>query len=108
MRTKTPLIHWHGRAPIYSVDFHVSGRIVTGGGEPDGGGGVKVRSRTPCLLLSAFARGRERTQLWRCNSGNRHGASTPNGDPMDVEFVADLQGHARTVNAVRFAPTGTL
>ena len=52
MRTKTPLIHWHGRAPIYSVDFHVSGRIVTGGGEPDGGGGVKVRSRTPCLLLS--------------------------------------------------------
>ncbi len=62
--------------------------------------------KTPNVLSCGLHACLRNVQLWRCNSASGHGASTPNSDPMDVEFVADLQGHARTVNAVRFAPTG--
>jgi hypothetical protein len=39
MRVKTPQISWHGREPIYSIDYHSSGRIATAGGDND----IKVR-----------------------------------------------------------------
>lgn len=33
MKVKTVLIAWHGREPVYSIDFHSSGRIATGGAD---------------------------------------------------------------------------
>jgi hypothetical protein len=41
MKVKTVLIAWHGREPVYSIDFHSSGRIATGGADNC----VNVRSR---------------------------------------------------------------
>jgi len=33
MKVKTLLIAWHNREPVYSVDFHPSGRLATGGAD---------------------------------------------------------------------------
>ena len=33
MKVKTVLISWHGREPVYSIDFHSSGRVATGGAD---------------------------------------------------------------------------
>jgi hypothetical protein len=47
MKVKTVLIAWHGREPVYSIDFHSSGRIATGGADNC----VNVRSRKTITLL---------------------------------------------------------
>lgn len=39
MKPKTPQISWHGRDPIFSIDFHPSGRVATAGADND----VKVK-----------------------------------------------------------------
>lgn len=35
MKVKTPLIAWHSKEPIFSLDFHPSGRLATGGADND-------------------------------------------------------------------------
>lgn len=35
MRVKTLQVVWHNQKPIYSVDFHPSGVLATGGGDKD-------------------------------------------------------------------------
>ena len=35
MRIKTLQVVWHSQKPIYSVDFHPSGLLATGGGDKD-------------------------------------------------------------------------
>jgi len=42
MRVKTIQIVWHEKKPVYSVDFHSSGVLATGGGDKD----VKVWPRS--------------------------------------------------------------
>jgi WD40 repeat protein len=33
MRFQTCLIVWHGKEPVFSLDFHPSGRLATGGAD---------------------------------------------------------------------------
>ena len=77
---RTPQIHWHGKSPVFTVDFHpqIPSMCATGGNEPDGSGGVK---------------------LWIVNSVEKASESP-------VSYVQDLVGHEKTVNCLRFSPSG--
>jgi len=79
---RTPQIHWHGKNPVFAVDFHPTfpRLCATGGSEPDGSGGV---------------------HLWLMNEGET-------AEQSPVDFVQDLQGHEKTVNCLRFSPNGEL
>jgi WD40 repeat protein len=33
MRFQTCFIVWHGKEPVFSIDFHPSGKIATGGAD---------------------------------------------------------------------------
>ena len=81
---RTPQIHWHGKSPVFAVDFHphFSRLCATGGLEPDGTGGV---------------------HLWIVNDGVGE-----NPDKAPVTFVQDLQGHEKAINCLRFCPKGDL
>ena len=46
MRVKTMQVMWHEEKPVYSIDFHPSGLLATGGGDKD----VKVRCE--CVYVS--------------------------------------------------------
>lgn len=35
MKAKTLQIVWHGKEPVYSLDFHPSGILATGGADKD-------------------------------------------------------------------------
>ena len=39
MRVKTLQIVWHGKEPVYSLDFHPSGILATGGADKE----IKVK-----------------------------------------------------------------
>lgn len=41
MKAKTLQVVWHSKQPVFSLDFHPSGLLATGGGDKD----VKVRKR---------------------------------------------------------------
>lgn len=85
LKVRTPQIHWHGRQPIFAVDFHPHNNrlCATGGQEPDGSGGV---------------------HLWIINDGS-DGSDT---EEVPVRFVQDLVGHEKTVNCLRFSPSGDM
>jgi chromatin assembly factor 1 subunit B len=98
MKVKTVLIAWHGREPVYSIDFHSSGRIATGGADNC----VNVRSRkTITLAVTQMNDGKMALlQIWKV-------AAAMDGD-VQVEFQANLTRHQKAVNAVRFSPNGPL
>lgn len=50
MRVKTLQVVWHNQKPIYSVDFHPSGVLATGGGDKD----VKVSTANPIIAQPAL------------------------------------------------------
>ena len=79
---RTPQIHWHGKSPVFTVDFHplIPSLCATGGNEPDGSGGVK---------------------LWIVNPAEGGAVSA-------VSYVQDLVGHEKTVNCLRFSPAGDM
>ena len=79
---RTPQIHWHGKSPVFTVDFHplIPSLCATGGNEPDGSGGVK---------------------LWIVNPAEGGAVSA-------VSYVQDLVGHEKTVNTLRFSPSGDM
>ena len=81
---RTPQIHWHGKSPVFTVDFHphFSRLCATGGLEPDGTGGV---------------------HLWIVNE-----VAAENAEKAPVSFIQDLQGHEKSVNCLRFCPKGDL
>jgi WD40 repeat protein len=85
IKVRTPQIHWHGRQPIFAIDFHphFNRLCATGGQEPDGSGGV---------------------HLWIINDGS-DGSDT---EEIPVRFVQDLVGHEKTVNCLRFSPSGDM
>ena len=66
MRVKTLQVVWHSQKPIYSVDFHPSGVLATGGGDKD----VKVSAsssldaRSACCL-TYYALTCCTMQLWK-------------------------------------------
>lgn len=41
---RTPQIHWHGKSPVFAIDFHphFPRLCATGGSEPDGTGGIHL------------------------------------------------------------------
>eukprot|EP00960_Hanusia_phi_P022377 661871-Hanusia_phi.AAC.7 len=41
---RTPQIHWHGKSPVFAIDFHphLPRLCATGGSEPDGTGGIHL------------------------------------------------------------------
>jgi chromatin assembly factor 1 subunit B len=81
---RTPQIHWHGKSPVFAIDFHphFTRLCVTGGLEPDGTGGI---------------------HLWIVND-----STAENAEKAPVSFVQDLQGHEKSVNCLRFCPKGDL
>ena len=81
-KVRTPQIHWHGKSPVFAIDFHphFASLCVTGGLEPDGTGGV---------------------HLWIVNEGEK-------ADKAPVSFVQGLEGHEKAVNCLRFCPKGDL
>ena len=81
-KVRTPQIHWHGKSPVFAIDFHphFASLCVTGGLEPDGTGGV---------------------HLWIVNDGEK-------ADKAPVSFVQGLEGHEKAVNCLRFCPKGDL
>jgi WD40 repeat protein len=85
IKVRTPQIHWHGRQPIFAIDFHphFSRLCATGGQEPDGSGGV---------------------HLWIVNDGTDGSDS----EEVPVRFVQDLVGHEKTINCLRFSPSGDM
>ncbi len=40
MRVKTLQIVWHGKEPVYTLDFHPSGILATGGADKE----IKVKA----------------------------------------------------------------
>ena len=82
IKVRTPQIHWHGRFPVFTVDFHphFDRLCATGGQEPDGSGGV---------------------HLWIVNDG-------ADAEETPVRFVQELAGHEKTVNCLRFSPSGDM
>jgi chromatin assembly factor 1 subunit B len=101
MKVKTVLISWHGREPVYSIDFHSSGRVATGGADNC----VNVRSYSrawrpaPCSQILTTTRRHDMDQIWKAVVG-------ADGD-VQVEFLANLTRHQKAVNAVRFSPNGS-
>jgi len=81
---RTPQIHWHGKSPVFAIDFHphFGPLCATGGLEPDGTGGV---------------------HLWIVND-----SAAESAEKAPVSFVQDLQGHEKAVNCLRFCPKGDL
>lgn len=75
MRAKTLQIVWHGKEPVFSVDFHPTGLLATAGADKD-------------------------IKLWQVQVD-------ASGDP-EAQPVGSISGHTKTVNCVRFSPTGDL
>eukprot|EP01116_Phalansterium_solitarium_P003678 TRINITY_DN144_c0_g1_i2.p1 TRINITY_DN144_c0_g1~~TRINITY_DN144_c0_g1_i2.p1 ORF type:complete len:449 (-),score=166.97 TRINITY_DN144_c0_g1_i2:75-1421(-) len=86
---KTVQILWHEREPIFSCDFHSSGRLATCGGDND-------------------------VKIWWCQHATATATATPtpdadgdsNGDAVPFRFLASLSRHLKAVNVVRFSPNG--
>ncbi|XP_077977620.1 chromatin assembly factor 1 subunit B-like [Glandiceps talaboti] len=79
MKTVTPEISWHGREPVYSVDFQCTKdgmyRIATAGADTD-------------------------IRLWK--------VKVENDGKGVADFVANLTRHTKAVNVVRFSPNGEI
>jgi chromatin assembly factor 1 subunit B len=97
-KVKTLQIVWHGKEPVYSVDFHSNGTLATAGADKE----VKlwaVSYACSCgcelqgvliLVLTAFE-----FQIGQGEDGY-----------ATAEHVHTLTGHSKTVNCVRFSPSG--
>jgi hypothetical protein len=52
VKARTLMVVWHEKAPVFSVDFHTSGLLATGGGDKD----IKVREQLlPRLRCACWA-----------------------------------------------------
>ena len=122
MRVKTLQVVWHNQKPIYSVDFHPSGVLATGGGDKD----VKVctvydmlvtlpaNAAATSVLCPAVVEGQHSMPAYVSFIATKHFtlACTHQQVILDddrnpsVEHIGHLAGHTRDVNSVRFSPTG--
>lgn len=99
VKAKTLQVVWHNREPVYSLDFHPSGLLATGGGDKE----VKLWKVTPTVpwCWSNAAQGVAdncmpvQSQLEHDEAGE-----------VTVRHQGSLTGHAKAVNCVRFSPTG--
>jgi WD40 repeat protein len=116
MHVKTVQIEWHGNLvqagdkckwvpePIYSVDFHPSGSLMTGGGDKE----IRVwKVNQGCWI------GPDQNQPSRDRPGDVHmmwHVQVEQGKDgyATVDYKGKLPGHDKTVNCVRFSPSGKL
>ena len=85
----TPEIVWHEKQPIFSVDFHHSGRLASGGADNF------VRVSNKCgnnFTIDSFLK------IWRIKDRD--------GSKLAPFFVSELSRHSSCVNVVRFSPDG--
>eukprot|EP00884_Botryococcus_braunii_P014857 jgi/Botrbrau1/23372/Bobra.0051s0024.1 len=73
MRVKTVQVVWHCKEPVFSIDFHPSGLLATGGGDKE-------------------------VKIWQV----KHTLSSG----LDVSHVSSVANHQKSVNCIRFSPTG--
>lgn len=121
MRVKTLQVVWHNQKPIYSVDFHPSGVLATGGGDTD----VKVCTVYDMLVtllanaaatsvLCAVVEGQHSMPACVSLIGTKNftfacmhqQVNIDDDRNPSVEHIGHLAGHTRDVNSVRFSPTG--
>ncbi|XP_022107613.1 chromatin assembly factor 1 subunit B-like [Acanthaster planci] len=86
MKLDTPEISWHGREPIYSVDF-----------QPCNSGASK---KEPRRLATAGCGTDGNLRIWYIKINN-------DGKAM-AEFASNLSRHTKSVNVVRFSPDGQI
>lgn len=85
-----PLLTVVRREPIFSVDFHSSGRLATAGADSD----VKVSMGDMIQWFVAFL---NPPQIWQYDAESATNSFT---------FLSNLSRHLKTVNVVRFSPDG--
>ncbi|XP_064618351.1 chromatin assembly factor 1 subunit B-like [Liolophura sinensis] len=79
MKVNTPEIFWHGREPVYSLDFQPGKRSI----QRLASAGVDKTVRMWSLVTDKDGKG-------------------------NVEFLSSLTRHSRSVNVVRFSPSGDI
>lgn len=122
MRVKTVQIVWHGGEqaanqgrkkqedgiklePVYSLDFHPSGALATAGADKE----VKLWKVGCCAECT-----QEAGRMWHAMAAKRrrrlpHARSQVErglDGYAQVEYTGSIVGHQKTVNCVRFSPTG--
>lgn len=115
MKVKVVQIVWHNKEPVFSVDFHPSGLLATGGAD----GEIKASSGPPAsFLTNRLARNEQCAcdgtyfktcvrwlQLWKLG---------PEGqEAMGITFLESVTGDKfdtglKTWNCIRFCPTGLM
>lgn len=98
MKCLIPEISWHNRDPVFSVDLQPVAkdfyRLASGGGDCH----VVVSFEKCSLLTLQFVTLIFPSQIWQIKSQE-------NGN-VDIEVIAELTRHQRTVNCVRWSPSG--
>lgn len=84
MKVKTVQIVWHGKEPVFSLDFHPAA-------------GVKPEEGDKYLL--ATGGGDNEVRMWEVS------VDETDGDPT-VKHIGSLTAHSKSVNVVRFSPSG--
>eukprot|EP00963_Diacronema_lutheri_P008937 scaffold776_cov347-Pavlova_lutheri.AAC.135 len=84
MKVKTVQIVWHGKEPVFSLDFHPAA-------------GVKPEEGDKYLL--ATGGGDNDVRMWEVS------VDQDDGEPT-VRHVGSLSAHSKSVNVVRFSPSG--
>eukprot|EP01112_Ceratiomyxa_fruticulosa_P019530 TRINITY_DN6412_c0_g2_i1.p1 TRINITY_DN6412_c0_g2~~TRINITY_DN6412_c0_g2_i1.p1 ORF type:complete len:577 (-),score=131.74 TRINITY_DN6412_c0_g2_i1:88-1818(-) len=98
MKSETIMILWHSKDPVFSVDFHSSGRLVTGGADND----VKIWRIIRNNTNNNVTNNEHTTEATSSTSvtKNKH------KEYHSIEFLANLSRHSKAVNSVRFSPSG--
>ncbi|XP_038077841.1 chromatin assembly factor 1 subunit B-like isoform X2 [Patiria miniata] len=86
MKLDTPEISWHGREPIYSVDFQPCNPSTS--------------KKEPRRLATAGCGTDSNLRIWYIKINNE-------GKAM-AEFASNLSRHTKSVNVVRFSPDGQI
>ena len=99
MQGKILRIHWHGKQPVFAVDFDPrdTQHFVTCGGD----GKVRVRDFQNSLDVVVMLR--VHGQIWRLVPGQE---TTTSIDGVTAQYCATLNRHVKSANCVRFAPSG--
>lgn len=84
MKVKTLQIVWHGKQPVFSLDFHPAAGV-----KPEAGNGY--------LLATGGAD--NDVKMWEVNIQEEDGMPC-------VQHAGNLSAHSKSVNVVRFSPSG--
>jgi chromatin assembly factor 1 subunit B len=88
MKADTLMVLWHSKEPVFSVDFHSSGRLASCGADND----IKV------YRIKYLKKYLIHIKIWQVAKRVDGGVS--------LDFLANLTRHTKAVNVVRFSPDG--